>query len=279
MMPALGVYVAALLLLYLLRRATGMFWSATAFYAATMVFLMAGFEPPMPASVIVLYGATIAVAVLLYVTSSEERRSAFLQPILAVITEPRLRPVRAVLLVLIPGVVAWQGYTASLPSGVPPPRIRSVHPSPPNSIEFRAPDATVGHSVDLIRGDNPLRSLSTSDPVKYAGHVARGRVVYFQNCFYCHGDNMAAEGHLAEAVKPPPANFQDPGTIAMLQEAFLFWRISKGGPGLPPAGTPWDSSMPVWEKMLSEEDIWSVILFMFEYTGYQPRGREEHEAK
>src|SRR3989442_6571965 len=72
---------------------------------------------------------------------------------------------------------------------------------------------------------------------------------------FCHGDNPDGHGLFASALTPPPANFEDPGTIAMLQEAYLFWRIAKGGPGLPKESTPWNSVMPAWEDRLSEEQI------------------------
>ena len=56
----------------------------------------------------------------------------------------------------------------------------------------------------------------------------------------------------------------------------MFWRIAKGAPGLPDESGPWDSSMPAWEKFLSEEQIWDVILYLYEHTGYKPRAEEEH---
>ena len=31
------------------------------------------------------------------------------------------------------------------------------------------------------------------------------------------------------------------------------------------------SSMPAWQQFLSEEEIWKVILFLYDYTGYEPR--------
>ena len=36
--------------------------------------------------------------------------------------------------------------------------------------------------------------------------------------------------------------------------------------------------MPVWENYLTQEEIWDVILFLSEYTGFQPRtfGGEAH---
>ena len=82
----------------------------------------------------------------------------------------------------------------------------------------------------------------------------------------CGGD-----GHFASGFNPLPANFVDAGTIAQLQESYVFWRISKGGPGLPSNAHPWDSAMPVWENMLSEDDIWKAILWLYEGSGRQPR--------
>jgi hypothetical protein len=32
--------------------------------------------------------------------------------------------------------------------------------------------------------------------------------------------------------------------------------------------------MPVWEDMLSVDDMWKVILYMYEHTGYEPRANE-----
>jgi mono/diheme cytochrome c family protein len=106
--------------------------------------------------------------------------------------------------------------------------------------------------------------------------VEAGAATYIRNCMYCHGDNLDGKGHFAAGFNPPPANFQDPGTIAMLQEAYLFWRIAKGGPGLPKESTPWNSVMPAWEDRLSEEQIWQVIMYLYAATGQQPRRWEAH---
>ena len=77
-------------------------------------------------------------------------------------------------------------------------------------------------------------------------------------------------------LDPIPTNFADPGTIPMLRETFLFWRISKGGPG-PSRGrrARGTSAMPAWEKFLKEEEIWDAILFLYDYTGRRPRAKEE----
>ena len=274
----IAAFAGVMILLFLLRRVVGLFWTASAFYAATVSYLRLGFDPPVPSALVTLYSVTSLIALMLYVTSSEEGRKAFFGPIVAVMTRRGLWPLRWLLLLAIPALVAWKSYQAGLPAVDAPPRIRSVHPSPPNTVQFKprrfAESKEV--AVDLMKGDNPLRHLASKDPDAFKAKVAQGKRVYYQNCYYCHGDTLAADGHYADAVKPTPADFTDPGTIAMLQETFLFWRISKGGPGLPDAGTPWDSTMPVWEKFLDEDEIWSVILFMYEYTGYQPRGKGAH---
>src|SRR5204863_86451 len=66
--------------------------------------------------------------------------------------------------------------------------------------------------------------------------------------------------------------FKDP-INAVLVEPRL--RVAKGGPGLPREGTPWNSAMPKWEDFLTEREIWSVILFLYDQTGWTPRTWEK----
>jgi mono/diheme cytochrome c family protein len=37
--------------------------------------------------------------------------------------------------------------------------------------------------------------------------------------------------------------------------------------------------MPAWEDYLTEDEIWAVIIFLYEQTGWQPRTWEEHGAE
>jgi hypothetical protein len=36
--------------------------------------------------------------------------------------------------------------------------------------------------------------------------------------------------------------------------------------------------MPAWEEFLTEEEIWDVIIFMYDFTGHRPRVRENVEG-
>jgi hypothetical protein len=90
---------------------------------------------------------------------------------------------------------------------------------------------------------------------------------------------MTGNGMFVHALDPIPTNFSDQGAIAMLRDSFLFWRIAKGGPGLPEEGAPWDTAMPAWEKILKEDEIWEVVLFLYDFTGQKPRAKEEAHAQ
>jgi mono/diheme cytochrome c family protein len=224
-----------------------------------------GIRPPAPWSVLTLYMGIVLLAVLVFASSDSDSWRDFMRPIRATLTEPRLRPLRVGLMIAIPLLLGYYAYTQAAAKAQAPPELRAVHPAPPASIQFR------GKEISISGFDNPLRK----DQANYKKNVAAGGEIYIRNCMFCHGDNLDGQGHFAAGFNPPPANFQDPGTIAMLQEAYLFWRIAKGGPGLPKESTPWNSVMPAWEDRLTEEQIWQVIMYLYDATGQQPRRWEE----
>lgn len=104
-----------------------------------------------------------------------------------------------------------------------------------------------------------------------------GKGLYAAFCSPCHGANFDGKGPASVGFNPPPANFSDPGTIAQLQESYLFWRIKKGGVGLPVEGMPWKSAMPRWEAELPDEWIWKIIMGEYDGAGQSPRTWEEEE--
>ncbi|HEX9691475.1 MAG TPA: cytochrome c [Gemmatimonadales bacterium] len=215
---------------------------------------------PVPQSVVLQYMLTALVGVLLYVSDNEQRWNEFKQPIRAALIDGDKRWVRGTLLVLIPALVGFVTFDRVRPTVTAPIQLRSIHPAPPSEITFR------GQPMSLTGLENPLRRRGS-----VAEHYATGRRVYYQNCLPCHGDLLDGEGHFGHGFSPTPLPFDDPGTIAQLTESFVFWRIAKGGPGLPREGTPWNSAMPVWEDFLTEDEIWSVIIFLYEQSGFEPR--------
>ncbi len=226
---------------------------------------------PIPGQLYGWYVILTIAAILLYVSSSEESWREFVTPIRELLLgrTALTKPLRIVVFILVPLVCGW--YFSSWASGSvqPPGGLRVIHPTPPASVTFKGKRMVL---KDIPT--NPLRE----DEAHLAEHIEAGREIYYKNCFFCHGDGLAGKGHFAKGFNPPPANFQDPGTIAQLTESYLFWRIAKGGRGLPTESTPWDSAMPVWENFLSENEIWQVILYLYEATPHEPRTWGEEEG-
>jgi len=261
--------LAALGLLRLLR-ASLLLW-AGAWWVGIYVLFRFGFTAPIPSSVVSIYMGIVTAAILAYISSSRERREAVGGPLLRFMTEKRYTAALAGTVVAIPALAAANVYVQMNAPLQPPFFARTVHPASPSDITVH------DKKIDLDNGENPYRHLETSNPEEFRKHVEHGRQVYYRNCVFCHGDNLAGNGMFVHGLDPIPTNFADKGTIPMLRETFLFWRIAKGGPGLPEEGGPWDTAMPAWEKFLKEDEIWDAILFLYDFTGSKPRAKEKEE--
>ena len=264
--------VAAVFGLLRFRRASLLLW-AGAWWVGIYVLLRFGFTAPIPSSVVSLYMGIVSIAILAYVSSSQERREEVSRPLVRFMTEKRYTALLGATVVAIPALAAANVYVQMNVPLEPPLFSRTVHPASPSEITVH------DKKIDLDAGENPFRHLETSNPAEFRKHVENGRQVYYRNCVFCHGDNLAGNGMFVHGLDPIPTNFADQGTIAMLRDTFLFWRISKGGPGLPEEGGPWDTAMPAWEKLLKEEEIWEAILFLYDFTGQKPRAKEEAAHK
>jgi len=261
--------IVGLMVLLRIIKVGALTW-ALAWWLAIYVALTKAFIVPIPASVVTLYMAIVTLAVFAYVSSSRERWEATTGPVIRLVTEPRYRLLLVAVVLALPAAAAYNVYAKMSVPLEAPQFGRTVHPAPPPEITVHE------NAIDLVAGDSPIRALEESDPESFKQHVENGRRVYFQNCFYCHGDAMAGDGMFAHGLNPIPSNFTDQGVLPMFQETFLFWRVSKGGPGMPEEGGPWDSAMPVWEKLLTEEEMWDAIAFLYDYTDFEPRKQEVH---
>ena len=258
--------VAAVFGILRFRRANLLMW-AVAWWAGIYVVVRFGFTAPIPSSVVAIYMGIISLAILAYVSSSQERREEIARPLVRFMTEKRYTALLGLTVVAIPALAAANVYVKMNAPLEPPYFARTVHPASPSEITVH------DKQINLDAGDNPFRELEKSNPEEFRKHVENGRKVFYRNCVFCHGDNMAANGMFAHGLDPIPTNFHD--TIPQLRETFLFWRISTGGPGLPDEGGPWDTAMPAWEKFLKEEEMWDAILFLYDFTDLKPRAREE----
>jgi len=224
---------------------------------------------PIPSSLIVMYMFFAVVTILLVMTATDESARELFSPIRALVEDPSRRVLRNIVFAAVPIAAGLVTYSFIKPGSEPPALLRAVHPAPPARL------TAYGKSLDLNTLENPLRSLEAGEPERFKEAVREGGEIYFNRCFYCHGAKLDGRGHYARALDPAPLPFTGGDTIAQLSESYVFWRVVKGGPGLPSEAAPQLSSMPAWEDELAEEEVWKVILFIYDYTGNRPREWKE----
>jgi len=276
----------------LYKRATGrsihMMMQAVGVWLIAYFILRFILYPPVPISVFSTWMGLITMVIMLYVSSTEKGWVEFRQPILSMLKgETQIyRGARAVTFVVLPLLVGFGTFNQIKPSVDEPIELRTVHPAPPQNTTVHGVPFTLQTAQNPYRVDEQGKYLPVGKEDKYFGqnafdpnapkflqYVKEGGQVFFNTagCFMCHGDNLDGRGPIAFAFNPIPANFSDPGTIAQLQETFVFWRVSKGGMGLPREGFPWASAMPPWEQHLTTDEIWKVVMFEYWHTGFFPR--------
>jgi len=238
-------------------------------YGGSRVFFELVLGQLIPSSLMTMYMFFVITGVLMTFTFTEERAKELTAPLWALVEDPSKKKTRNIVFVIVPLVAAGYAYQKATPSYEAPLELRSIHPAPPASVR------AYGKKYDLLTLENPFRPTEKEAPEEFNKLVTEGAEVYAKNCVFCHGDKLDGQGIYAPALNPLPMNFQDVGTIAQLQESYLFWRIATGGPGLPSEAAPWISSMPVWQDFLTEDEIWKVILYLYDYTGHRPRSFHE----
>ena len=217
---------------------------------------------PVPGVVRLIYLLLALVGAAVYVTISDESLREFLRPPVAGLRGPDpaapharwRRLARLVVLVLLPLLAGAAVYARTAPTAQSPTILRIQHPTIPGAYEKRS---------------NPFRGRSDE-----AAILAEGREIFQINCRPCHGDAADGAGPMAWGFRLKPANFTDAGTIATVVESYAFWRVTVGGPGLPPEATPWDSAMPTWRHDLTDEQKWKAVMAAYDLAGVEPRKPE-----
>lgn len=113
--------------------------------------------------------------------------------------------------------------------------------APPDSAS-RAADAL----IQRIGTDEPVPSRPPS--------LARGAVVFAQQCAACHGEFGRGDGPKAKQLKgPPPPNLADPAVMGGTPLLEIYRRIAIGVPG---------TAMPEFADDISEPDRWAVAAYV-----------------
>lgn len=115
---------------------------------------------------------------------------------------------------------------------------------------IQIPNAPVHQTVSADQ-KNPIQK---TDAV-----IAKGKTAFQQYCASCHGPIADGNGKLAASLVPAPRNLAvvaswgEKPFIDYLSDARLYDSITNGVPG---------TSMQPWIQVLTDEERWSVIMFL-----------------
>lgn len=240
--------------------------SAAIVFAGFYLFLKFGIGPltdlitgkgraPLPSSLIFMYMVLAAIGILVHVTITGEKIRAFITPLIDLFTDGAApgrdkQITRTVVLTAFPLLVGLYAYASLAPAADPPADLPGIH-------------------FDL-----PEKYLGLKNPLPWTQeNIHEGGVLFVRNCAPCHGDALDGNGPQARSFLPRPANFRDEGTIAQLDEIYLFWRIKEGYEGLPVGSIRYRSAMPPWRDVLTDDEIWKIIMFEYTSVGKKPAKR------
>ena len=150
----------------------------------------------MPGQLYRWYIVTTIAVILLYVSSSEASWQEFVRPFRELLLGRTVitKPLRILVFIFLPLLLGWYFYSLASGSIEPPGGLRVIHPTPPASVHIKGKRVVLKEILT-----NPLRA----DRDRLPEQIEQGRQVYYQNCFFCHGDVLNGKGHFAKGFNPP----------------------------------------------------------------------------
>lgn len=133
------------------------------------------------------------------------------------------------------------------------PANRSITPEPPAAAQ---PGAEPEPDFSKRTWDLPADASKTKNTVAATEEsIAKGKELFMAkpgNCVYCHGETGEGNTENLPKLRRVPADLSDNDRMPKLSDGEIFWKITKGIPGI----------MPAREKQLTEEERWHVVNFV-----------------
>lgn len=210
-------------------------------------------QPPLPSTLTNFFMMFIIAGVVIYITLDDDRIEEFLGFISFTSAQPFIWDIsRKAVLVLIPLLIAYNVYSKEKVTYAPPGELFQPHVTPPQWVV-----------------DQKIPEWAENPDTWDLKHIEEGKIIYENNCLPCHGENADGKGPVASAIRYPaaPTNFKEPGTIAQLPLAYVYWRVRDGGI----FDKQFNSAMPGWGDELDEDEIWKVLMYTYHKAGVKPR--------
>lgn len=96
----------------------------------------------------------------------------------------------------------------------------------------------------------PESAVKMKNPVKGADAVKEGKDLYMQHCKSCHGAKGKGDGPKAEKIDISCNDFSKP-EFKNITDGELYWKTTEGR-----------KPMPAFKDKLSDNERWSIIVFM-----------------
>jgi mono/diheme cytochrome c family protein len=128
--------------------------------------------------------------------------------------------------------------------------------------------AAVAVALSLLSGCEGGTASDGIDP-RNAAQVARGRAVYDRHCASCHGAKLEGQPNWRERLpngRLPAPPHDDSGHTWHHPNAQLFALVKNG---LVPPNAPqgYESDMPAYKSILSDDDIRAVLAYIESHWG------------
>ena len=153
-------------------------------------------------------------------------------------------------------------------------------PSQPNQSTNRSTNQSTNQSVNPTAATQPGRRASqdfsrntwdlpadadkTKNPVEATEEsIAKGKELFMTrkgNCIFCHGETGSGNKENLPRLRRVPADLSDHKRMPKLPDGEIFWKITKGIPGIMPS-----------RDMLTEEERWHLVNFVRTLAKEKPK--------
>jgi mono/diheme cytochrome c family protein len=106
--------------------------------------------------------------------------------------------------------------------------------------------------------DAPADIKQKKNPIPLSDAVLRdSKAIFAEKCSNCHGDSGKGDGSDAMMYDPPPADLTDAMRMSKFTDGEIFYKITLG-----------KKPMPSFEKRLSEEQRWGLVILVRSFAGH-----------